>query len=225
MAQIVQVDGKIVGENMEENGERILVFLHSGNLRCLSLWWKVNCTGWHAWCPDCPTAGPRWVFKPSLATGSRSTCSQELSKRPYWSGWEEGLGKAGADVVSHPGAEGTPISPLPLAALKPISCPGVTIQHGQTTNKASGGDEIPAELFQILKDVAFKVLHSLYQQIWKSQQWPQDWKKVSFHSNPKERQCQRMYSKIALISHDSKVMLKILQARLQQYMNQEFPGV
>ena len=61
-----------------------------------------------------------------------------------------------------------------------------------TTNKASGGDGIPAELFQILKDVAVKVLHSICQQIWKTQQWPQDWKKVSFHSNPKERQCQRM---------------------------------
>ena len=61
-----------------------------------------------------------------------------------------------------------------------------------TTNKASGGDRIPVELFQILKDDAVKVLHSICQQIWKTQQWPQDWKKVSFHSNPKERQCQRM---------------------------------
>ena len=61
-----------------------------------------------------------------------------------------------------------------------------------TTNKASVGDGIPVELFQILKDDAVKVLHSICQQIWKTQQWPQDWKKVSFHSNPKERQCQRM---------------------------------
>ena len=61
-----------------------------------------------------------------------------------------------------------------------------------TTNKASGGDGIPVETFQILKDDAVKVLHSICQQIWKTQQWPQDWKKVSFHSNPKERQCQRM---------------------------------
>lgn len=82
MAQIVQVDGKIVGENMEENGERILVFLHSGNLRCLSLWWKVNRTGWHAWCPDCPAAGPRWVFKPSLATGSRQHAARSWVKGP-----------------------------------------------------------------------------------------------------------------------------------------------
>ena len=61
-----------------------------------------------------------------------------------------------------------------------------------TTNKASGDDGIPVELFQILKDDAVKVLHSICQQIWKTQQWPQDWKKVSFHSNPEERQCQRM---------------------------------
>ena len=61
-----------------------------------------------------------------------------------------------------------------------------------TTNKASGGDGIPVELLQMLKDDAVKVLHSICQQIWKTQQWPQDWKKVSFHSNPKERQCQRM---------------------------------
>ena len=61
-----------------------------------------------------------------------------------------------------------------------------------TMNKASGGDGIPVELFEILKDDAVKMLHSMYQQIWKIQQWPQGWKKVSFHSNPKERQCQRM---------------------------------
>ena len=89
-----------------------------------------------------------------------------------------------------------------------------------TMNKASGGDGIPVELFQMLKDDAVKILHSICQQIWKTQQWPQDWKKVSFHSNPKERQCQRMLKlpTIPLISHTSKVMLKILQARLQQYM-------
>ena len=62
-----------------------------------------------------------------------------------------------------------------------------------TMNKASGGDRIPVERFQILGDDAVKVLHSIYQQIWKTQQWPQDWKKVSFHPNPKERQCQRMF--------------------------------
>ena len=94
-------------------------------------------------------------------------------------------------------------------------------------NKASGGDGIPVELFQILKDDAVKVLHSICQQIWKTQQWLQDWKKVSFHSNPKERQLQRMLNDytIVLISHAIKVMLKILQARLQQFMNREFSDV
>ena len=97
-----------------------------------------------------------------------------------------------------------------------------------TTNKASGGDGIPAELFQILKDDAVKVLPSVCQQIWKTQQWPQDWKRsVSFHSNPKEsnvKECSN-YHTIALISHASKVMLKMLQVRLQQYMNRELPEV
>ena len=89
-----------------------------------------------------------------------------------------------------------------------------------TMNKASGGDGIPVELFQILKDDAMKVLHSICQQIWKTQQWPQDW--VSFHSSPKESS---NYRTMALISHASKVMLKILQARLQQYVNRELPDV
>ena len=81
-----------------------------------------------------------------------------------------------------------------------------------TTNKASGGDEIPAELFQILKDDAVKVLHSICQQIWKTQQWPQDWKRSVFISIPKKgnaKECSN-YHTIALISHASKVMLKIL---------------
>ena len=87
-----------------------------------------------------------------------------------------------------------------------------------TANKASGGDEIPVELFQILKDDAVKVLHSVCQQLWKTQQWPQDWKRSVFIPIPKNAQ-------IALISHASKVMLKILQARFQQYMNREPPDV
>ena len=90
-------------------------------------------------------------------------------------------------------------------------------------NKASGGDGIPAELFQTLKDNAVKVLHSICQQIWKTQQWPQDWKRSVFIPIPKkgnDKECSN-YHTIALISHASKVMLKILQARLQQYMNHE----
>ena len=88
-------------------------------------------------------------------------------------------------------------------------------------NKASGGDGIPVELFQMLKDDAVKVLHSTYQQIWKTQQWPQDWKRSVFIPIPKKGNAKESsnYHTIALISHDSKVMLKILQARLQQYLN------
>ena len=94
-----------------------------------------------------------------------------------------------------------------------------------TTNKASGGDGIPVELFQILKDDAEKVLHSICQQIWKAQQCPQDWKRSVFIPIPKKGNAKEWsnYYTIALISHASKVMLKILQGRLQQYMNCEFP--
>ena len=94
-----------------------------------------------------------------------------------------------------------------------------------TTNKASGSVGIPVELFQILKDDAVKVRHSICQQIWKTQRWPQDWKKSVFIPIPKKgnaKECSN-YHTTALISHTSKDMLKILQARLQQYMNQELP--
>ena len=94
-------------------------------------------------------------------------------------------------------------------------------------NKASGGDGIPVEFFQILKDDAVKVLHSICQHIWKTQQWPQDWKKSVFIPIPKEgnaKECSN-YCTIILISHASKVMLEILQARLQQYVNHELPDV
>ena len=90
-----------------------------------------------------------------------------------------------------------------------------------TMNKASGGDGIPVELFQILKDDAMKVLHSLCQQIWKTQQWPYDWKRSVSIPIPRKdnaKECSN-YCTTALISHASEVMLKILQARLQQYMN------
>ena len=92
-----------------------------------------------------------------------------------------------------------------------------------TTNKCSGGDGISAEVFQNLKDDAVKVLHSICQQIWKTQQWPQDWKRSIFIPIPKKGNAKEYsyYHTIALISHTSKVMLKILQARLQQYVNCE----
>ena len=94
-------------------------------------------------------------------------------------------------------------------------------------NKASRGDGIPVELFQILKDDAVKVLHSICQQIWKMQQWPQAWKKTVFIPNLKKGNAEEClnYWTIALISHATKVMLKILQARLQQYVNRELPDV
>ena len=96
-----------------------------------------------------------------------------------------------------------------------------------TTNNASGGDGIPAELFQILKDAAIKLLHSICQQIWKTQQWSQDWKRSLFIPIPKKGNAkeQSNYHTIALTSLTSKVMLKILRARLQQYVNCELPDV
>ena len=96
-----------------------------------------------------------------------------------------------------------------------------------TMNKANGGDGIPVELFQILKDDAVKVLHAICQQIWKTQQWPQDWKRSVFIPIPKKgnaKECSN-YHTTALISHARKVMPKILQDRLQQYVNQELPDV
>ena len=94
-------------------------------------------------------------------------------------------------------------------------------------NRASGGDAIPVEVFQILKDDAVKVLHSICQHIWKTQQWPQDWKRSVIIPIPKKgnaNECSN-HCTIALISHTSKVMLKILQVRLQQYVNRELPDV
>ena len=96
-----------------------------------------------------------------------------------------------------------------------------------TMNKAGGGDGIPVELFQILKDNAVKVLYSICQQIWKTQQWLQDWKRSVFIPIPKKgnaKECSN-YCTLAFISHASRVIFKILQARLQQHMNQELPDV
>ena len=94
-------------------------------------------------------------------------------------------------------------------------------------NKSSGGDGIPVELFQILKDNAVKVLHSVCQQIWKTQQWPQDWKRSVFIPIPKKVNAKERsnYHTITPISYASKVMLKVLQARLQQHVNCELPDV
>ena len=108
-----------------------------------------------------------------------------------------------------------------------LECEVMWALESITTNKASGGDGILVELFQILKDEAVKVLHSICQQTWKTQQWPKDWKRSVFIPIPKKgnpKECSD-YHTIALISHASKVMLKILQARLQQYVNRELPDV
>ena len=96
-----------------------------------------------------------------------------------------------------------------------------------STNKASGGDGIPVELSEFLKDDVVKVLHSICQQIWKTQQWPQNWQRSVFIPTPKKGNAKKCsnYRTVALISHASKTVLKILQARLQQYMNCEFPVV
>ena len=94
-----------------------------------------------------------------------------------------------------------------------------------TTSKASGVDRIPAELFQVLKDDTVKVLYSICKQIWKTHQWPEDWKRSAFTPIPKkgnDEKCSN-YGTVALISHASKVMLKTLQVWLQQYVNQELP--
>ena len=116
-----------------------------------------------------------------------------------------------------------------IACLKPdiLECKVKWTLGSIITNTASGGDGIPVKLFQILKDVAVKVLHSICQQIWKTQQWPQDWKRSIFIPIPNKgnaKECSN-YHTIALISHTKKVMLKILQARLQQNMNHELPDV
>ena len=108
-----------------------------------------------------------------------------------------------------------------------LECEGKWALGSIITNKASGGDGIPVELFQILKDDAVNILHSICQQIWKTQQWPQDWKRSVFIPIPKKGNAKEYsnYCTIALISHASRIMLKILRARLQQYMNRELPDV
>ena len=108
-----------------------------------------------------------------------------------------------------------------------VECEVKWVLGSITMNKASGGDGIPVELFQILTDDAVKVLHSIFKQIWKTQQWPQDWKRSVFIPIQKKgnaKECSN-YHTVALISHASEVMLKILQARLQQYVNHELPDV
>jgi len=123
----------------------------------------------------------------------------------------------------------TQITTMVVTHLEPVTleCEVGWALGSITTNKASGGDGTSAELFKILKDDAAKVLHSICQQIWKTQQWPQDWKSSVFIPVPKKRNAKEClnYCTIALISHPSKFMLKNLQTRLQQYVNQELSNV
>ena len=145
--------------------------------------------------------------------GKDLTEAEESKKR--WQEYTEELYQKGLnDPDSHNGV---------ITSLEPsmLECEVKWALGSITMNKASGGDGIPAELFQILKDDAVKVLHSICEQIWKTQQWPQDWKRSVCIPTPKKgnaKECSN-YHTIALISHASKVMLKILQARLQQFMN------
>ena len=141
------------------------------------------------------------------------TKAEEIKKR--WQEDQEELYKKGLNDADNHNDVVTHLEPDILECEVKLALGSITI------NKASGGDRIPAELFQILKDDAVKVFHSICQQHWKTQQWPQDWKRSVFipmKGNAKE--CSN-YHTIAFISHASKVMLKMLQVTLQQYMNQE----
>ena len=146
------------------------------------------------------------------------TDAEDIKKR--WQEYAELYKKDLHDPDNHDGV----ITPLEPDILE---CKVKWTLGSITTNKASGGDGIPVELFQILKDDAVKVMHSICQHIWKTQQWPQDWKRSVFIPIPKKgngKECSD-YHTIALISHTSKVMLKILQVRLQQCMSHELPDV
>ena len=151
--------------------------------------------------------------------GMDLTEAEDIKKR--WQGYTEELYKKDLhDPDNHNGV---------ITALEAdiLECEVKWALGSITMNKANGGDGIPVVLFQILKDDAMKVLHSIFQQIWKTHQWPQDWKRSVFIPIPKKgnaKECST-YRTIALILHASKVMLKILQVRLQQYVNCELPDV
>ena len=150
--------------------------------------------------------------------GMDLTEAEDIKKR--WQEYTEELYKKDQDPDNHDGV---------ITHLQPdiLECEVKWALGSIPMNKASGDDGISGELFQILKDDAMKVLHSICQQIWKTQQWTQDWKRSVFIPIPKKvnaKECSN-YCTIALISHISKVILKILQARLQQYMNCELPDI
>ena len=142
----------------------------------------------------------------------------DIKKR--WQEYTEELYKKG---LHDPGNHDGVITHLELDILE---CEVMWALESITTNKDSGGDRIPVELFQILKEDAIKVLHSVCQQIWKTQQWPQDWKRSVFIPIPKKGTAKECLNNctVVLISHTNIIMLKILQARLQQYVNCEQTG-
>ena len=164
------------------------------------------------------------TFQPKIGTikdrnGMDLTEAEDIKKK-----WQEYTEKLFKKDLHNPDNHDGVITHLEPDILK---CEVKWALKGITTNKASGGDGIPVELFQNLKDDAVQVLHSVYQQIWKTQQRLQDWKRPVFIQIPKKgnaKECSN-YCTLALISHASKVMLKILQARLQQYVNHELPDV
>ena len=150
--------------------------------------------------------------------GRDLTEAEDIKKR--WQEYTELYKKDLHDPDNHDGV---------ITHLEPeiLECKVKSVLGSITMNKTSGVDGVPVELFQILEDDAVNVLHSLCQQIWKTQRWPQDWKRSVFIPVPKKgnaKECSN-YHTIALISHASKVMLKILQTRLQQYLNHEIPDV
>ena len=151
--------------------------------------------------------------------GMDLTEAEDIKKR-----WQEYTEELYKKDLHNPDNYNSVITHLELDILE---CEVKWVLESITMNKASGGDGIPVELFQILKDDAVKVLHSICQPIWKTQQWPQDWKRSVFIPIPKKgnaKECSN-YCTIALISYASKVMLKILQDRLQQYVIHELPDV
>jgi len=167
---------------------------------------------------------PKGTFHAKMSSIKDRNCmdlteAEDTKKR--WQGYTEELYKKDLhDLDSHHGV---------ITHLEPdiLECEVKWALGSITTNRASGSDGIPVELFQILEDDAVKVLHSICQQIWKTQQWPQDWRRSVFIPIPrkgKAKECSN-YRTIALISHASKVKLKILQARVQQYVNHELPDV
>ena len=157
-----------------------------------------------------------WTIKDKSVQDVTET--EEIKKR--WQKYTEEYKKGHNDPDKHN-------SVVTHLELEIVECEVKWALRSISMNKASGSDKIPAELFQILKDDAVKVLHSICQQIWKTQQWPQDWKRSVFIPIPKKGNATEYsnYCTIALISHTIKGILKILHVRLQQYMNRELPHV